>query len=198
MASAGMRVGLLGGSFNPAHDGHRHISLEVMKRLELDRVWWIVSPGNPLKSRHDLASLDMRLHMASAKADHVRIEVTGFEAALGSSFTARTLAYLKVRYSNVHFAWMMGADNLVQFDRWHDWHRIAATLPIVVADRPNWRYRALASKAAIALARARIPARFAAGLATMPAPCWTYLDIPLSQTSSSALRLAGLHGNSSA
>jgi nicotinate-nucleotide adenylyltransferase len=188
LTAPGLRVGLLGGSFNPAHDGHRHISLEALARLNLDRVWWIVSPGNPLKNHQDLADLQTRLHLAAAVAHHPRIDVTGFEAQLGTAYTAETLAYLTKRLPELNFVWLMGADNLATLHRWRQWRRILATMPVAVLDRPRWRYRALASRAAISHAGAKLPECESRRLATATAPAWGFLSIPLSNLSSTALR----------
>ncbi len=188
MTAPGLRVGLLGGSFNPPHDGHRHISLEALTRLNLDRVWWIVSPGNPLKDHADLDALVTRLHQAAAVAHHPRIDVTGFEARLGTSYTAETLAYLTKRLPGVQFVWLMGADNLASLHRWRQWRRILATMPVAVLDRPHWRYRALASRAAISHADSQLPETESRRLAAATAPAWSFLSIPLSNLSSTALR----------
>ena len=188
LTTPGLRVGLLGGSFNPAHDGHRHISLEALARLNLDRVWWIVSPGNPLKSHGDLADLEARLRLAAAVAHHPRVDVTGFEAQLGTAYTAETLSYLTKRLPDVNFVWLMGADNLATLHRWRAWRRILATMPVAVIDRPGWRYRALASRAAISHAGAQRPEAESRGLAGATAPAWSFLSIPLSNLSSTALR----------
>ena len=147
-AGPGQRVGLLGGSFNPPHDGHRQISLEAMQRLGLDRVWWLVSPGNPLKSHAELESLESRLRQARSVADHPRIAVTGLETLLGTAYTAETLAYLRRRRPDLHLVWLMGADNLAGFDRWRHWRRIMALMPVAIIDRPGWRLPALAAPAA--------------------------------------------------
>ncbi len=188
LTTPGLRIGLLGGSFNPAHDGHRHISLEALARLNLDRVWWIVSPGNPLKGHQDLADLETRLHLAAAVAHHPRIDVTGFEAQLGTAYTAETLAYLTKRLPEVNFVWLMGADNLATLHRWRQWERILATMPVAVVDRPHWRYRALASRAALSHAGAKLPEAESRRLAGATAPVWSFLSIPLSNLSSTALR----------
>lgn len=188
MTAPGLRIGLLGGSFNPAHDGHRHISLEAMARLDLDRIWWVVSPGNPLKSHQDLADQDTRLHLATAVAHHPRIDVTGFETQLGTSYTAETLAFLSQRATGVKFVWLMGADNLANLHHWRHWRRILATLPVAVMDRPGWRYRALASRAAVSQASRRLPEGESRRLADATAPAWSFLSIPLSPLSSTALR----------
>lgn len=188
LTAPGSRIGLLGGSFNPAHDGHRHISLVALARLNLDRVWWIVSPGNPLKSHQDLADQQTRLHLAAAVAHHPRIDVTGFEAQLGTAYTAETLAYLTKRLPDVNFVWLMGADNLAGLHRWRHWRRILATMPVAVLDRPGWRYRALASRAALSHAGRQLPETESRRLAEATAPAWSFLSIPLSNMSSTALR----------
>jgi nicotinate-nucleotide adenylyltransferase len=188
LALPGMRIGLLGGSFNPAHRGHRHISLAAMERLGLDRLWWVVTPGNPLKSNGELASLEERARLARAVARHPQIVVTEFEAALPSRFTADTVAFLRKRFPGVHFVWVMGGDNLVQFHRWRDWRRIFAAMPVAVVDRPGMRHKALASPAALNFARARISEADAGKLALMRPPAWTYLSIRLTAASSTAIR----------
>jgi nicotinate-nucleotide adenylyltransferase len=183
-----MAIGLLGGSFNPAHDGHRHISVEAMRRLALDRVWWIVSPGNPLKSHDGLPSTAERVTAAASVAAHPRIDVTGFEETLGSAYTAETLRFVTRRFGATRFVWIMGADNLAQIHRWKAWRSIFALMPVAVADRPGWRYRAERSRAAMQLSRARIDEADAAGLADAAPPAWVYLSIPLSSLSSTELR----------
>jgi nicotinate-nucleotide adenylyltransferase len=188
LALPGMRIGLLGGSFNPAHHGHRQISLAAMERLGLDRLWWVVTPGNPLKSNGDLASLAERMRLARGVTKHPHIVVTDFEAALSSRFTADTIGYLTRRFPGVRFVWIMGGDNLMQFHRWRDWRRIAALMPIAVVDRPGMRHRALASPAARSFARARLPEAHARALASMAPPAWTYLTIRLTTASSTAIR----------
>lgn len=185
-----MRIGLLGGSFNPAHRGHRHISIAALTRLGLDRLWWMVTPGNPLKSAADLATLAERIRDAQLVASHPRIEVTGFEAALGSAFTADTIAYLKRRFPAVNFVWVMGGDNLAQFAQWRDWRRIVQTMPIAVLDRPGARHKALASPAPRVFAASRLDESQARILPLTAPPAWTYLTIPLSGASSTKLRQA--------
>ena len=188
LATPGQRIGLLGGSFNPPHRTHVAISETVLKRLALDQVWWLVSPGNPLKSHADLAPLADRIAAARALADTPRIKVTGFEAALGSAATVVTLQFLRRRLPSVRFVWIMGGDNLAGFHRWAQWRRIAAAMPFVVADRPGWRLKALASPAARALSRARLDDRDAARLPGRRSPAWTYLTLRLSHESSSRIR----------
>lgn len=188
IAGPGQAIGLLGGSFNPPHAAHRMISEVAMKRLGLDKVWWVVSPGNPLKKRNETAPLAERLRLCRAVATNPHIVVTDFEADLPSPYTASTLAFLKSRSPLVRFVWIMGADNLATFDRWQRWREIFTMVPVVVVDRPGWRLKALASKAARAFASSRVPETDAATLATKPAPAWTFLTGPLSHLSSTAIR----------
>jgi nicotinate-nucleotide adenylyltransferase len=187
-AAPGQVIGLLGGSFNPPHAAHRLISETALKRLGLDKVWWIVSPGNPLKNRADQAPLNERMVLCRAMAKNPRIEVTDFEADLPTPYTASTIAFLKRRSPLVRFVWIMGADNLASFHRWQSWREIFTTVPIVVVDRPGWRMKALASKAAQAFAGQRVPETDARALLHAPAPAWTFLTGPLSHLSSTALR----------
>jgi nicotinate-nucleotide adenylyltransferase len=187
-AAPGQVIGLLGGSFNPPHAAHRLISETALKRLGLDKVWWIVSPGNPLKNRAEQAPLAERMVLCRGIAKNPRIEVTDFEADLPTPYTASTIAFLKRRSPLVRFVWIMGADNLASFDRWERWREIFTMVPVVVVDRPGWRLKALASKAARAFARARKPEADAANLAQMPPPAWTFLTGPLSHASSTAIR----------
>jgi len=187
-AAAGMRIGLMGGSFNPPHRTHLAVSEAVIKRLGLDVVWWLVSPGNPLKSHDDLAPLAERLAQSTALARHPRIKVTAIETGLKSASTAVTLSFLKRRYPGVRFVWVMGGDNLAGFHRWSAWRQIARLMPFVVADRPGWRLKALSSPAARALAKYRIDERLAPELVLKPAPAWIYLTLRLSTESSSDIR----------
>ena len=187
-ALAGMRVGLLGGSFNPPHAAHRLISLTALKRLGLDRVWWMVTPGNPLKEHGGLSPLARRIEACRRECSHPRIEVTAFEAALGTAYTERSLSFLRRRFPAVQFVWLMGADNLASFHRWKEWETIFRLMPIAVEDRPGWRYRALSSPAAARFARFRVPETRAAALPGLAPPAWCYLSGPLSKLSSTALR----------
>lgn len=182
----GQRIGLLGGSFNPPHEAHRALSLYAMKRLRLERVWWLVSPGNPLKPTA-ANSFEVRLAAAERFARHPRIAVTGLEAALGTSYTIDTLKALLKR-SSAHFVWIMGADNLTHFDRWRAWRQIADLVPIAVVDRGSDGLRALASPAAQTLARFRIAESEASTLPERPAPAWVFLPGLKSTASSTALR----------
>lgn len=186
--SDGLRIGLQGGSFNPAHAAHRQLSLLALKRLQLDRVWWLVSPGNPLKDTSELPSLETRIAAAREVAAHPAIDVTGLEAAFNTRYTVDTIAALRRRFPNVRFVWLMGADNLAQFHRWRDWERIAAQIPIAVIDRPPDSFRALASPAAQALSKYRHKEQLAPRLADLDAPAWIYLHGMKSPLSSTKLR----------
>ncbi len=180
-----LRIGLLGGSFNPAHDAHRYISLFALKRLKLDRIWWLVSPGNPLKDVSGLPDLAARMNAAREIARDPRIVVTGIEAELGTRYTVDTIAGLRKRFPRARFVWLMGADNLTQFNRWRDWQTIAGLLPIAVIDRPSHSLRASASTAAQRLARNRLDEAQAHKLADCAPPAWVFLrglKLPLSST----------------
>jgi nicotinate-nucleotide adenylyltransferase len=184
----GMRIGLLGGSFNPPHLAHRAISLFALKRLKLDRVWWLVTPGNPLKSDSTPHDLTERMKAARHVAHDPRIEVSCLESVIGTRYTVDTVRYLRRRASGPRFVWIMGADNLAQFHRWQDWRHIASEVPIAVIDRPPQSFRALASPAAQALARYRIPENQAAKLAEQRAPAWVFLTGMKMSLSSTGLR----------
>lgn len=187
-ALPGMRIGLFGGSFNPPHEGHRLVALQCLKRLQLDRVWILVSPGNPLKDHADLAPLEARLEQTIKVMDDPRLEVTAFEAALHFTYTWQTIAYLRDTHLSVRFVWVMGADSLMNFDHWEHWQSIAATVPMAIYARPGSTFRATSSPAATALAAARIPEGKAATLAETPAPAWVYLRGVMSSASSTAIR----------
>lgn len=191
LAAAGLRIGILGGSFDPAHDGHLHISRIALKRLQLDRVWWLLSPGNPLKPDAP-ASLERRLEAANAVLDdHPSIDATGIERELETVFTVDTLHALRRLYPAVRFVWLMGADNLSQFNRWHRWVEIMHTLPVCVLARPGEQVRAGLSTAARRFAAMRLPEYEAAALPFCSPPCWTMLTHPTSPLSSTALRASG-------
>ncbi len=186
--SNGMRIGLLGGSFNPPHVAHRAISLFAIKRLKLDRVWWLVTPGNPLKDNGGLPDLDERAEAARKMADDPRIDVSCLESVIGTRYTVDTISYLRRRASGLRFVWIMGADNLAQFHRWQNWRRIASQVPIAVIDRPPQSFRALAAPAAQALARYRLPENQAGRLAEQHAPAWVFLTGMKLSLSSTGLR----------
>lgn len=170
-----MRIGLLGGSFNPPHRAHRAISQFAIKRLRLDRVWWLVSPGNPLKDPAAWSSLEARVRAARKIADDPRIAVSCLESVIGTRYTVDTITALRRRAAELRFVWIMGADNLAQFNRWQSWQRIAMQVPIAVIDRPPESFRALASPAGRALARYRLPEADAGELATHRPPAWVFL-----------------------
>jgi nicotinate-nucleotide adenylyltransferase len=186
--SNGMRIGLLGGSFNPPHTAHRAISLFAIKRLKLDRVWWLVTPGNPLKDHGTLRDLDARAEAARKMADDPRIDISCLESVIGTRYTVDTISYLRRRASGLRFVWIMGADNLAQFHRWQNWRRIASEVPIAVIDRPPQSFRALAAPAAQALARYRLPENQAGRLAEQHAPAWVFLTGMKLNLSSTGLR----------
>jgi nicotinate-nucleotide adenylyltransferase len=191
MVSPRMRIGLLGGSFNPAHAAHVEISLTALKRLGLDQVWWVVTSGNPLKRPSKLPSLSERVEAARRVANHPRIAVTGFPGERGSPYTVDLLTELKRRYPAVSFVWLMGADNLAEFHRWRSWQRIFETAPIAVLDRPGFRLKARASQAATRFREFHVDESDALGLARMIPPAWTIVTHRLSPLSSTALRGEG-------
>ena len=187
-ATVGQRVGLFGGSFNPPHKGHRHVALTALSRLSLDRVWWMVTPGNPLKSSDDLAPLAGRVAETEALAHHPRMVVTAFEASIGTRFSADAIAHAQRRFPAVRFVWLMGADNLATLHRWQKWQDIMRRVPVAVINRPGASMAALSSPAARAFARARRPEADAGALADMVAPAWVFLHGPLEPLSSTVLR----------
>ncbi|MBN9507575.1 MAG: nicotinate-nucleotide adenylyltransferase, partial [Alphaproteobacteria bacterium] len=184
------RVGLLGGSFNPAHAGHRHIALLARRRLRLHQVWLLVSPGNPLKPRRGMAALPARLAAARSIADGRRVVATAIEATLGTRYTLATLAALRRRFPRVRFVWLMGADNLVQLPRWNRWLQIPVLVPIAVLPRPTYNHRALAGQAAQRLRHARRRVGAAPALAAMAPPAWLFLPAAQHSASASAIRAA--------
>ncbi|HZL29729.1 MAG TPA: nicotinate-nucleotide adenylyltransferase [Pseudolabrys sp.] len=184
----GMRIGLFGGTFDPPHRAHLDACLLAMKRLQLDRVWWLVTPGNPLKNTQGLAPLGERIAAARALTHHPRIDVTGLEAVINTRYSFDTIEWLLARCPRVHFVWIMGADNLRHFHRWQKWRGIAETIPMVVVDRPGPSLYASNSTAGQALARFRIPESAAASLPARRAPAWTFLHGLKSSLSSTALR----------
>ena len=183
-----MRIGLLGGSFNPAHAGHLHVAKLALRRLRLDQVWLLVSPGNPLKPQDGMAPLAERLASARAVADGRRIVAADIEARLGTRYTWDTLRLLRQRFPRAEFVWIMGADNLVQLPRWQRWTGIARTMPLLILPRPGWRARALGGEAASRLRSARKSASSAVRLAGMKAPAWLYLPAPENTLSATLLR----------
>lgn len=188
--SPGMRVGLFGGSFNPAHDGHAHVAETALSRLQLDKVVWLVSPQNPLKSSHEMASLDSRMASARATAKGPVMVVSDFESRAGTAWTVDTLRVLKARHPGVHFVWLMGSDNLASFHRWRGWTDIMRMMPVAVVARPGSMLESRAAPAARRFAGYRVSSDEARVLADMAAPAWTYLTAPLNLSSSTALREA--------
>ncbi len=183
-------VGLLGGSFDPPHAGHVHISREALRRFDLDQVWWIVSPGNPLKTRGP-APMAQRIAACQALIRHPRLHVTDFEAQAHTRYTAETLAMLQAAHPGVRFVWLMGADNLAQLDQWQDWHSIVARVPLGVLARPGQRISARTSKAAQIYRRYRIPGRQSRALALADAPAWCFVNVPMTAISSTQIRARG-------
>lgn len=191
-ASPGMKIGLFGGSFNPPHDAHRAASLLALKKLGLDRVWWLVTPGNPLKNNTRLPPLDERLAAARKLAAHPKIDVTGIEAELGTKYTFDTVTRLRQRRPGVDFVFIVGADNLAHFHRWEHWRALLRTVPLAVVDRPEYQLSSLAAPAAVAFASARVAEGRAKSLARQRPPAWTFLRGLKSELSSTALRKLAL------
>lgn len=184
----GRRIGLLGGSFNPAHAGHLHISREALKRLKLDEIWWLVSPQNPLKQSSELADYAMRLSYARSIATHPRIRVMDVEQRRGLRYTIDTIDYLTSHHPRTRFVWLMGADNLAGFHRWRAWRHIARALPIAILDRAPYGLKALHARFATTYAAARYSASASRLLLTAATPCWAYLTIPRHPLSATDLR----------
>jgi nicotinate-nucleotide adenylyltransferase len=184
----GLKVGLFGGTFDPPHEAHLAACLLAMKRLDLDRVWWLVTPGNPLKDTRHLEPLYQRIEAVRALARHPRIVVSGLEAVIKTRYTYDTIRYLRTHCPAVRFVWIMGADNLRSFHRWQHWRRIAELVPIAVVDRMGPSLYANAGAAAQALAGARIPESAAKSLPMRRPPAWVYLHGLKSPLSSTALR----------
>lgn len=183
-----MRIGILGGSFNPAHEGHAHVAERARSRLRLDQVWLLVSPGNPLKPTRGMAPAAERLASARGIADGRRIVATGIEAALGTRYTLDTLRALRTRFPRARFVWLMGADNLAQLPRWRRWQDIVRSAPIVVLPRPGYNYPALAGRAASCLRHARLRAHAASVIAKQQPPAWIFLPGAQNTASSTAIR----------
>jgi nicotinate-nucleotide adenylyltransferase len=187
----GLRIGLLGGSFNPAHGGHLHVSLTALKRLGLDYVWWLVSPGNPLKPAHDMTSFAERLESAHIVAhSHPRIVVTDIEHRLGTRYTVDTLDALRARFPDIRFVWLMGSDNLTQIPLWRDWRHIFQSVPVAVVTRPGSAVSAPLGRAAQVFGPARLaPSR---GFAQAKPPAWTVLEARRHPMCATQMRLASL------
>ncbi|MEP9372768.1 nicotinate-nucleotide adenylyltransferase [Mesorhizobium sp. KR1-2] len=190
----GMQVGLFGGSFNPPHAGHALVAEIALRRLRLDQLWWMVTPGNPLKSARELAPLAERIRLSEAIARDPRMKVTAFEASYHVRYTADTLALIKARNPGVDFVWIMGADNLRDFHHWQRWRQIVMTFPIAVIDRPGSTLSFLSSVVAKAFAYARVDESAAPRLARMQAPAWTFIHGRRSLLSSTAIRNGSAKG----
>ncbi len=184
----GMAVGLFGGSFNPPHGGHLLVAETALRKLRLNQLWWMVTPGNPLKENSGLPGLAKRLDWCRAHISDPRVKLTAFEAAHGLRYTAQTLRFIISRNRGVDFVWIMGADNLAGFHRWQDWQVIANTVPIAVIDRPGSTLSYLSSIMAKTFDRARVDEDDAAALARMEPPAWTFIHGPRSSLSSTAIR----------
>lgn len=191
IATRGQRIGLLGGSFDPPHRGHVHITLWALRALALDRVWWLVSPGNPLKCRQP-AGIRERVSAAEQIMRHPRVDITDIEQRLGSPYTADTLRRLSTAYPGVRFIWLMGADNLASFHRWDKWEWIARNYSIAAFARPGEQLRAGLSPMARRFAHQRVQPSAARALGTGDSPRWTLLTGPMSKDSSTAIRDGGL------
>ena len=187
-SGAGQRIGLYGGSFNPAHDGHRHVSLIALKRLQLDVVWWLVTPGNPLKDTHALPPLAERMAAAARIGRHPRLVVTGVEAEFGTRYSADLVRQLTMRLADRRFVWIIGSDNLAGFHLWDRWRAITGSVPIAVVNRPGWLTAPLNAPMAHALRDWRLPETAAVQLADCRAPAWIHLTGPRTAAASTMLR----------
>ncbi len=188
--SPGMKVGLFGGSFNPAHDGHAHVAETAMRRLGLDRVVWLVSPQNPLKDARHSAPLAERMASAREHAHGPAMIVSDFESRVGVRWTVDTLRALVARHPGVNFVWLMGSDNLADFHRWRGWTDIMRLMPVAVIARPGSLLDSRTAPAAARVSPFRVPAAQAGLLPSLTAPAWTYLTAPLNPRSSTAIRAA--------
>ncbi|RKF12912.1 nicotinate-nucleotide adenylyltransferase [Roseovarius spongiae] len=189
-ARPGQTVGLLGGSFDPPHAGHVHITREALRRFGLGAVWWLASPGNPLKDRGP-APMARRLAAARAITRRPDVHVSDVEAQIGSRHTAQTLRALRAACPRVRFVWLMGADNMAQFDQWQDWRQIMEMVPIGVLARPGARAAARSSRMARLYAAHRLPAAQSRRLAMMEPPAWCFINVPMLAISSTQLRAGG-------
>ena len=185
---ASRRIGLLGGSFNPAHKGHYRVSTLALRWLALDEVWWLVSPQNPLKEDTDMQPLKYRLSSARTYAQHARIRVTDIEAELSSARSYDVIRYLCQAYPRCRFVWMIGADNFVQIPKWYRWRDIFSTVPIAVFGRPPFTYASLTGQAANAYSAYRIPQHMTHVIAVQKPPAWIFLWMSRDSTSATAIR----------
>jgi nicotinate-nucleotide adenylyltransferase len=188
IATKGMVIGLLGGSFDPAHEGHAHLTREAIARMGLDKVWWLVTPGNPLKARQP-APMAERIARARVVMPDPKVEITDLESRLGTRSTIDTITKLKALYPGVHFVWLMGADNLVQFHKWNRWRDILRAVPVGVFARPGSGVAARSSVAARAFRVHQVDR--GETLRDKPAPAWCFVNMPMNKASSSAIRARG-------
>ncbi len=186
--SPGLKVGLLGGSFNPAHEGHRLVSLMALRQLQLDQIWWLVSPQNPLKAASDMAPLGERIEGAEQMAAHPRIIVTDIESDLRTRFTVDTIDALHRRYKQVQFVWLMGADNMIQLPRWAKWRDLVESVPVAIYPRPDFNLKARLSLAATTYRPAWVDPSDAALLPRLRAPALCFLEGPQNPISATKLR----------
>ena len=182
------KIGLLGGSFNPAHNGHLEISLAALDILELDEIWWLVSPRNPLKSTTTNKNFIDRYSSAQNQANDPRIKVSDIENKFGTIYTVDTLEKIKINMKNDHFIWLMGADNLVQFHEWKDWKKIANTVPFAIFNRPSYSREPIESVAAKALKSAQVPIEQANTLYSLTPPAWIFCEVTYNPLSSTEIR----------
>ncbi len=188
VAKANMRIGLFGGSFNPAHKGHLHVSNTALQCLKLDRVWWVLSPKNPLKNVGDYAPYEDRVHQALKVINTAKIELSLFEQQQNLTYSVDTIEQLLKRHPRVKFVWLMGADAFADLDCWKDWQKIVETIPIAVFNRPDNSHRALSSKAAKNYSDFRLKESDASLLVETKAPAWCFINQPLDYSSSTDIR----------
>ncbi|WP_435139095.1 nicotinate-nucleotide adenylyltransferase [Pseudopelagicola sp. nBUS_19] len=186
----GQVVGLLGGSFDPPHRGHVHITREAFKFFNFDRIWWLVSPGNPLKP-HGPASLERRVNASTTKMQHPRVHISDFEAQAGTRYTSETIAALQSARPHARFVWLMGADNLAQLHRWNDWQEIMCRVPVAVLARPGESVGALSAKAGQVFRAARLATKQSRLIGNKDAPSWCFVNIPMEDASSTNIREKG-------
>jgi len=186
---AGMKVGLYGGSFNPPHQGHKHLAMTALRRFQLDQIWWMVSPGNPLKEKATFRPVEERISQSRTLVHHPHVKITGFETGLHATSTIESVAFIQKHCPKVRFVWLMGADNLCNFHLWQQWRRLAGMVGLGIIDRPGSSLAALASPAAHALSHFRLAEAHAAYLAYQRPPAWCFLHTVRVDVSSSHLRL---------
>lgn len=191
IANSGQRVGLFGGSFNPPHAGHLHVATVALRKLQLDSIWWLVCPKNPLKSDNSLLSLNKRVKLCHELANHPKMKITAFESTIRALYSAETIKNIQMRLPEVNFVWVMGADNLTNLRQWEKWEEIGKSLPFAIVDRPNYSYTALNSIVAHKYSRFRVDEFDASMLPFQSLPSWTFIHASKSELSSTSLRMAG-------